>query len=65
MLLTGTAACFGLSLAVAFRDPVWRLFGLGDGVDTLGQLEPVAAAGAVVATLALPVARTRQLGSSD
>lgn len=66
VLVTGTAACFGLSLAVAFRDPLWRLLGLGDGVDTLGQLEAVAAAGAVVAALlALPVAAARQLGSRD
>ena len=66
VLVTGTAACFGLSFAVAFRDPLWRLLGLGDGVDTLGQLEAVAAAGAVVAALlALPVAGARQLGSRD
>jgi hypothetical protein len=66
VLVTGTAACFGLSLAVAFRDPLWRLLGLGDGVGTLGQLEAVAAAGAVVAALlTLPVAAARQLGSRD
>jgi hypothetical protein len=66
VLVTATAACFGLSLAVAFRDPLWRLLGLGDGVGTLGQLEAVAAAGAVVAALlTLPVAAARQLGSRD
>lgn len=66
VLVTGTAACFGLSLAVAFRDPLWRLLGLGDGVATLGQLEAVAAAGAVAAALlALAVAGARQVGSRD
>ena len=66
LVVTATSACFGLSLAVAFRDPLWRLLGLGAGVDTLGQLEAVAAAGAVVAALlALPVAGARQLGSRD
>ena len=66
LLVTGTAACFGLSLAVAFRDPLWRQLGLGAGVDTLGQLEVVAGAGAMVAAvLALAVAATRQLGSRD
>lgn len=51
LVVTATSACFGLSLAVAFRDPLWRLLGRGAEVQTLGQLEAVAAAGAGLAGL--------------
>jgi hypothetical protein len=64
LVVTVTSACFGLSLAVAFRDPLWRLLGRGAEVQTLGQLEAVAAAGAGLAgLLALLVLLARQARS--
>ena len=64
LVVTATSACFGLSLAVAFRDPLWRLLGPGTEVQTLGELGAVAAAGAGFAgLLALGVLLAGQAGS--
>jgi hypothetical protein len=54
LVVAATSAGFGLSLAVAFRDPLWRLLGLGSEVQTLEQLVAVAGAGAGLAGLLAP-----------
>lgn len=58
LLVCVTAACFGLSLAVAFRDLLWRLLGLGGSVDTLGRIWAVSLAGAGVGAALAALART-------